>query len=418
MNILWLSQLVPYPPMGGVLQRAYHLIHELSHYHTVDLLAFNQQDLMSPFFGDMSQALDVAQKELGTFCRHIKFIPIECDRASYGKHLLALKSLVTKDPYTINWLKSRTFSEQLKIFLSKHDYNLIHFDTISLIPYLKYVTDKPVVLDHHNIESHMLLRRADNEKNSLKQWYFKQEGRRLEAVEKRVCPQFSLNITCSKIDQDRLIELTGNSRVEEVPNGVDTDYFQPDESIEQQQSLIFVGTLSWYPNIEAIRFIAYELWPRIKATIPDVTIDIIGANPPQDIKQVGESDVRFHVHGFVDDVRPYMDKAAVYVCPISDGGGTKLKILDAFAMGKAVVAHPIACEGIHAIEGKHVLFAENADQYLHHIREFLDDEALRYRLGRNARQLIEQEYAYHQIGENLSALYEKCVHSFNRDGFH
>jgi len=416
MNILWLSHLAPYPPKGGVLQRAYNLIHELAHYHTVDLIAFNQQDLMAPFFGNMAEALDIARKELGTFCRHIKFIPIDCDRTSYGKYLLALKSLVSKDPYTINWLKSRVFSEQLKIFLSMHEYDLIHFDTISLIPYLKYVTDKPVVLDHHNIESHMLLRRADNEKNNLKQWYFKQEGRRLETIEKRVCPQLSLNITCSEIDRDRLISLTGNSRVEEVPNGVDTDYFQSDDSIQQQQSLIFAGTLSWYPNIEAIRFIAYEIWPRIRDTLPDVTIDIIGAHPPQDIERVGKSDERFHVHGFVDDVRPFLDKAAVYVCPIKDGGGTKLKILDALAMKKAVVAHPVACEGIHVQEGKHVLFADNTDQYVCHIKQLLKDEGLRYRLGNNARQLIEQEYTYSLIGKNLSALYEDCVHSYYRKG--
>ena len=416
MNILWLSQLVPYPPKGGVLQRAYHLIHELAQYHTVDLIAFNQQDLMAPFFDSTVEALDEARRELSTICRHIKFVPIECDKTRYGKHLLALKSIVTEDPYTINWLKSQGFGEQLKSFLNTYDYDLVHFDTISLIPYLKYVYDKPTVLDHHNIESHMLLRRADNERNKLKRWYFRQEGRRLEAVEKRVCPQFSLNITCSEIDRDRLIKLTGNNRIEEVPNGVDTDYFQSDETIEQQPALIFAGTLSWYPNIEAVRFIAYELWPKIRTTFPGVTIDIIGANPPQDIEQLGSSDDRFHVHGFVDDIRPYIDRAAVYVCPINDGGGTKLKILDAFAMKKAVVAHPIACEGIHAQEGKHVLFADKPDQYVRQIKQLLEDESLRFRLGRNARELIEQKYAYHLIGKNLSRLYEDCIHSFNPTG--
>ena len=278
---------------------------------------------MAPFFDSTVEALDEAKRELSAICRHIKFVPIDCDKTSYGKYLLALKSIVTEDPYTINWLKSRGFGEQLESFLNTYDYDLVHFDTISLIPYLKYVYDKPTVLDHHNIESHMLLRRADNERNKLKRWYFRQEGRRLEAVEKRVCPQFSLNITCSEIDRDRLIKLTGNNRIEEVPNGVDTDYFQSDESVEQQPALIFAGTLSWYPNIEAVRFIAYELWPKIRTTFPGVTIDIIGANPPQDIKQLGSSDDRFHVHGFVDDIRPYIDKAAVYVCPINDGGGDK-----------------------------------------------------------------------------------------------
>lgn len=288
MNILWLSQLIPYPPKGGVLQRSYNLIHELSKFHTVDLIAFNQQELMQPFFENEQAALEEAGKALGSFCRNIDFVPIDCDRTRFGKHWLALKSLLTKDPYTINWLKSHTFGEKLKAYLDANQYDLIHFDTISLIPFMKYVDGTPTVLDHHNIESHMLLRRADNETNQFKRWYFRQEGQRLESVEKQVCPKFSLNITCSEIDLDRLVGLAEGSRAEEVPNGVDIDYFQHDGSINQQPSIIFVGTLSWYPNIEAVRFIAYEIWPRIKAAIPGMTVDIVGANPPEDIRRLAE----------------------------------------------------------------------------------------------------------------------------------
>ncbi|MDH5387412.1 MAG: glycosyltransferase family 4 protein [Gammaproteobacteria bacterium] len=409
MKILWLSQLVPYPPKGGVLQRAYHLIHELAKYHTVDLIAFNQKDLMSPFFDSQQEALAVSAKELGKYCRNIEFVPIDCDRTRYGKHLLALKSLLTKDPYTINWLKSQAFSEKLKTLLNTNNYDLIHFDTISLIPFMKYIDDTPMVLDHHNIESHMLMRRADNEKNSFMRWYFKQEGRRVEAVEKQICPQFSLNITCSEIDRDRLIELAAGSHVEEVSNGVDIDYFHPDKSSTQQLSLIFAGTLSWYPNIEAVRFIAYEIWPRIKLEIPNMCIDIVGANPPEDIRRLAEKEKGFNVHGFVNDVRPYIDQAAIYICPINDGGGTKLKILDALAMHKAIIAHPIACEGIAVEEGVNVQFATSADEYIAQIKRLMADENERKRLGDNARRLIEDKYAYSIIGKNLSTMYETCV---------
>ncbi len=409
MKILWLSQLVPYPPKGGVLQRAYHLVHELSKHHTVDLIAFNQVDLMAPFFNNEKKGLQEAKTVLGKFCRHVEFVPIDCDETPYGKHFLALKSLLTKDPYTINWLKSKKFSTQLAQFLSNNHYDLVHLDTISLIPYLKQITDTPIVLDHHNIESHMLLRRADNESSYLMQKYFRQEGKRLEAVEKEICPQFDLNITCSEIDRDRLIELTGSNNVEEVPNGVDTDYFKHDELIEPQPSLIFAGTLSWYPNIQAVRFIAYEIWPKIKIAFPDMTIDIVGANPPDDIKQLAEKDKGIRVHGFVDDVRPYIDRALAYVCPIDDGGGTKLKILDALAMQKAVIAHPIACEGIQIEEEKNVLFAKTADEYVAHIKRLMAEPDYKDNLGLNARQLIEDKYAYHIIGKNLATMYESCA---------
>jgi sugar transferase (PEP-CTERM/EpsH1 system associated) len=411
MNILWLSQLVPYPPKGGVLQRSFHLIRELARYHTVDLIAFNQQSLMMPLFEDMEDALTVAKQELGLFCRHIAIVPIESDKNLYGKHMIALKSLFTRDPYTINWMKSNAYHEQVKHFLSENSYDVVHFDTISLVPYMVDVDDIPMVLDHHNIESHMLFRRAENETNYLMRWYFKQEGRRLDAVEKRVCPEFALNITCSEIDSERLVRLTGAGFVETVPNGVDTEYFVPDATNTQEKSLVFVGRLDWYPNIKAVRFIAYEIWPRIKSAEPGISVDIIGANPPEDICRLAENTADFNVHGFVDDVRPYINRAAIYVCPINDGGGTKLKILDALAMQKAIIAHPIACEGIAVEEGRNVLFAETGDEYVAHIKRLLADKDERVLLGVNARKLIEERYDYQSVGRNLARLFEACVKS-------
>jgi len=210
---------------------------------------------------------------------------------------------------------------------------------------------------------------------------------------------------CSDVDQRRLKEIAPDSRIEVVPNGVDVDYFRPLTGVEQVPALVFVGTLNWYPNIEAVRFIAFELWPLLKKELSGVTVDIIGANPPKDICDVAVSDPDFHVHGFVDDIRGLIDRAAIYVCPIRDGGGTKLKILDALAMQKAIVAHPIACEGIDVTNGENVVFAEEPLEYVNAIRRLLDDPAERQRLGRNARKCAVDRYSYENIGESLSNLY-------------
>jgi glycosyltransferase involved in cell wall biosynthesis len=274
------------------------------------------------------------------------------------------------------------------------------------------VRNIPTVLDHHNIESHMLLRRADNEANVLKKWYFRQEGRRLQSLENIICPQFTLNITCSDIDSDRLKDIAKDIHVDEVPNGVDIGYFKPENTVQLNNSLIFVGTLSWYPNVEAVRFIGHKLWPALKSAIPDITIDVVGANPPDDIKQIGEIDEDFHVHGFVDDVRPYLSRSSVYICPIKDGGGTKLKILDALAMEKAVVAHPIACEGIQVENGLNVIFAETIEDYVHSIKSLLDNNRQRLSIGKAARELIEDKYTYEKVGKKLSDLYEDCAKRF------
>lgn len=412
MKILWLSHLIPYPPKGGVLQRAYYLLREASKYHQIDLLAFNQPDLIGPLFSSVDEGVSEAKSHLGDLCNSVKFFEIHSEKSSLGRYFLALKSLITKDPYNINWLKSVEYSDAVRQLVNGTQYDLVHFDTISLIPFINDVGDLPIVLDHHNIESHMLLRRGDKESNLLKSWYFHQEGERLQRVEEAICKRVALNITCSDMDSERLLAISPDSRVETVPNGVDESFFlESDESRGINNKLLFVGTLNWYPNIEAVNFIADKLWVKLKKQIPDVIFDIVGANPPNSITPLSRVDNNFRVHGFVDDVRTYFSDADIFVCPIQDGGGTKLKILDAMSMGKAIVAHPIACEGISVVDNESVCFAETADEYVEIIVLLLNDPAEIKRLGTAARKLIENKYTYTAIGQQLSALYESCIDS-------
>ena len=410
MKILWLSHLIPYPPKGGVLQRSYNMVRELSRYHEVDVLAFNQKDLIGPLFPSLEDGLAESNQVLSSYCRRHQFVELPTDKHRYGKQLLALKSLISA-PYNVNWLKCIEYQSILNQWVKDTDYDLVHYDTIGLASYLQCAnSNSKTVLDHHNIESHMLIRRAQNEPNMVKKAYFWQEGMRLQAYEKRYCPQFDLNITCSDIDTQRLIALCPGSQVKTIPNGVDTDFFQPDFTSEKNAaSIIFVGTLSWYPNMEAINYISQKLWPPLKKIFPNLTMDIVGANPPEEIKQLAQRDEDFRVHGFVDDVRPYMNQATLYVCPIRDGGGTKLKILDAMAMALPIVAHPIACEGIAVKDSANIALASNDQDFVDKISELLLDPDKRSHYGRNARQLMVDYYSYKSIGKNLAAIYESLV---------
>ena len=132
---------------------------------------------------------------------------------------------------------------------------------------------------------------------------------------------------------------------------------------------------------------------------------VVGRNPPEWLRQFAAGNANLMVTGFVDDVRPYLDQAEVYVCPISDGGGTKLKILDALAMGKAIVAHPIACEGIEVSEGENVLYAETPEDYIDKICMLFKDASLRSSLGASGRKLIEDKYNFVNIGKKMDRLY-------------
>lgn len=410
MKILWLSHLIPYPPKGGVLQRSFNLVKEISHGNDVHLLSFVQKSQLEHVYPDLETAYSETKKVLGQYCSKIEYVPIPSELSQHGRKALALKSLFTIDPYTVNWLKSQKMHALIKEFANNNTYDVVHFDTISLIPYLKYFPDTKCVLDHHNIESHMMYRRASEEKNTLKKLYFYQEALKIERVEKSFCKKFALNITCSTLDTDRLLALLPDINVTDIPNGVDTDYYSPDIHAEKQPySLIFAGGLDWYPNVKAVMFFANEVWPKLKAQIPDVTFNLIGKSPPEQLMQLAKADPNFVIHGFVDEIRGHIDKTWIYICPIDDGGGTKLKVLDALAMSKAIVANPIACEGINVTNGKDVFYASTADEYISTIIRLFNNPDKCIEAGINGRKLIESNYSYHIIGQALRDKYTSLI---------
>ena len=174
-------------------------------------------------------------------------------------------------------------------------------------------------------------------------------------------------------------------------------------------SLVFVGTMNWYPNVQAMVYFLREIWPGLKARVTAATLDIAGSNPPECLVQMARSLPDVTVHGYLPDVRPLIDSAAVYICPIRDGGGTKLKILDAFAMQKCVVAHPIACEGIDVTAGKNVVLASTPAEFIHEIESLLQDDGRRNELARAARTLVETRYSYREIGARFSETLEEAA---------
>ncbi|HEY1890286.1 MAG TPA: glycosyltransferase family 4 protein [Steroidobacteraceae bacterium] len=409
MKVLWFSHLVPYPETGlGVLQRSYHLVRELARAHQVYLLAFVQRKIIAELLGDVDAGLQKAHEHLGQYCTRVQFLPIPSDGSRLGMTWLAARSLVGAHPYTIRWLLSRKAQRVASDWNASIDFDVVHFDTLSLAPYRNIFTRGAKSLDHHNIESAMMLRRARIEKHPLKRVYFWQEGLRLQQYERRVCPQFDLNITCSHLDTERLIDLAPALNATEVPNGVDTDYFRPDGEPQHPLSLVFAGNLSWYPNAAAMHFFAESVWPALKKEIPGVTMDVIGASPSPRLLTLAARDKDFRVHGFVPDVRPYINRAALYVCPIMDGGGTKLKILDALAMAKPIVAHPVACEGIGVRDGHDVLFARESDDFVRTIVTLLGNPQTRQQLSVNARLLAESSYSHRVIGRKLVSELERC----------
>ena len=405
MNILWLSHIIPYPPKSGVLLRCYNLIKEISKYHNVTLLSFIQNDQLSEMFSSIEVGLEESREALSKICTHVEFINIPSEKYIFGKHILALKSIFTRDPYTINWLKSKCMYEKIKFINNNYNFDIVHFDTISLVPYAREFPDITKVLDHHNIESHMMLRRSTQENNLIKKAYYYQEGKKLLRYEKNHCRDFELHITCSKLDKERLDTIITNLNTHVIPNGVDIDYFQPPKHLEEKYNLIFAGSLSWYPNRDAMIYFSREIWPTLKQVIPDIVMNVVGSSPPQELLQLAKNDCRFKVHGFVDDVREYLSKASIYICPIRDGGGTKLKLLDAFAMGIPTIAHPVACEGLDVKDNYNVILADTPNKFISAVQLLINDDKLRNTISKNARSLVTSNYSFSNIGKTLSELF-------------
>lgn len=392
-----------------MLQRSANLLKAVANTHEVTLLAFNQANLLRIYNPDLSISLAAALTEMNKLCHSVKVVDIECDKKPYGKFRLALRSLFSSCPYTIRWLTSASYKDVLMHELNSKEYDVIWFDTISLAQYRETINNNPskLLLNHHNIESDMMYRRAEKETNYLKKMYFNFEAYKLKKYEESEVNKYNINVTCSDLDSHRLETISPSINTHVIPNGVNTDFFSPsNETTSDPYSLVFMGGMSWYPNREAMLFFAREVWPELKRQIPDVKMHVVGENPPQELHDLARNDNNFFVYGFVDNIKNIFDQSGIYVCPISDGGGTKLKILDALAMGKPIVANEVACEGINVTNGLNVLFAETPGEYIAKISELISDTSVRQKLSHNSRKLIMEKYSYDVVGRDLVKLLE------------
>ncbi len=404
MKVLWISQNIPYPPKTGVLQRNYNLLREVAKHADIHLLAIFKENVI-PVDYDVEEAT----RELLKFCKQLEIVRLPIESSALALYGLAFTSLFTRDPLSINWAKSKIMAQQLQAMLNQTDFDVIHFDTISLAVYKDVVGDIPKVLNHHNIESHLLQRRTLVEQNPLKRFYFSLEGKKLEQFETRTCPQFDMNFTVSELDKDRLLEFAPGTKADVIANGVDIEYFSPQAVETKPGSVIMVSGMNWYPNRDAVLYMYEEIWPKLCEVYPDISWVVVGASPPKQLLDLAEQDKRVTVTGFVDDVRPYLAEAEIYLCPMRDGGGTRLKILDALSMGKPIVSTTMGVEGIAVTPEKNVLTADTPDEFVKQIGRLRDDPALRQQIGQAGRQFVIDTYSWEIIGKKLANIYQSLT---------
>lgn len=395
MHVLFVSTRSPYPLTGGHALRTFHLLREAARRHSVSFVTFIQH-------AEEWEGLKVLEE----FCESVVAMETPADRS----RLSLAAGLVANVASTAPFVAAKYDTPQMRAAIDKasaRKVDLLHLDMLPLAVYLNALPGVPTVLVDHNVECVLLERRVDTE-SGVARLFWQSQARRLKKFEADAVSRATRVIAVSDIDADILRQLAPGAQVRTVPNGVDVEYFSPSPVAADPDEIVFVGAMTHQPNVDSVRFFCDSIWPTVRAARPAARFTVIGAHPPDAIRAYGRLP-GVSIEGQVPDIRPYVAKAAVYVVPLRVGGGTRLKILDAMAMGKAIVSTSVGCEGLEVRDGHDIVVADEADDIASRVLRLMDDATIREDLGRNARRTVEARYTWAQLGEAQEAVYQEAL---------
>lgn len=397
MKILVVTTKSPYPLYEGRALRTYNLIKQAARKHEIYLYSFVQTPE------------EVAGIEhMRSLCKEVYAEPLYLGAGKARVALDLARDACSAAPLHAIKYRSARMRARIRELIGREGIDLVHLDMLHLGDYADAVGDLPVVLVEHNVEWILLKRRADSEHTWLRRRYFAWQTEKLRRYEARMCARADEVVAVSDLDAEELRRL-GGRRVTSIPNGVDTSFFDGVQAPEVPNSLVFVGGLTWFPNRDAIGYFCEQVLPLVAAEVPDVRLTVVGKNPdPRAVREIA-GNARVRLTGLVEDVRPLIAEAAAYVVPLRVGGGTRLKILDALSMGKAIVSSSVGCEGLEVTHGEHLLVADEPQAFAAEIVRVLRDRALAQRLGAAGRALVERRYEWGVIAGDLLQVYQSAA---------
>ena len=263
----------------------------------------------------------------------------------------------------------------------------------------------PAVIFTHNVESEIWRRHAETKTGTIEKALYGAQYRRMLRYERKTLARFEGVLAVSDADRQTFAALYPEAirqPAHVVPTGVDTDYFAPAPGAPAPPTLVFTGSMDWLPNEDAMQYFCRDILPLIRAEEPDVRLSIVGRAPTPAVKRLAEAE-GILVTGRVDDVRPYMRDAMVYVVPLRIGGGTRLKIFEAMSMGKAVVSTTVGAEGLPVMDGRHVMLADEPTSFARAVVRLLRDTDARARLESAARALVLEQYDWSAVAGSLES---------------
>jgi glycosyltransferase involved in cell wall biosynthesis len=394
LNIVVVDEELPYPPNSGKRIRTLNLLNGLARHHNIIYLCHRNGD-----------ASEVAPAEAYFAERGIHTIVV--DRAVQPKaglrfYCRLLANLLSPLPYSVQSHTSENMQQAARQLAATNPVDLWLCEWTPYAANILRQVRQPVVVMAHNVESLIWERLWQNEANRIKRWYIKRQFAKYEFFERSVFSQVALTIAVSDKDADLARTQYAARRVAVVENGVDLDYFAPTLQPRDPYDILFLGSLDWRANLDAVVFLLDEIFPRVLASEPTAHLSIVGRRPPKWlIERVGALDYA-RIEPDVPDVRPYLNRCGALAVPLRVGGGSRLKILEAAACLCPVVSTPVGAEGLNFAPDVHYLQAGTADAIADALLQTIRHSNRVAEMATSARDVVVQQYGWPALSRKLN----------------
>ena len=399
LKIAFVTVRVPYPLNSGGRIRTYHLLRHVSDVHEVTLVTAAETE-------EEVRAAKALQDRVPRLTLRLAKLP---SRGTFARRMWrALLSPIDPLPYTWSAYRHPRFTENLRRVLSDNSFDLVHCDHTQVAHAVLALRTPPRLLNAHNVDSLLIRRLAEIERQPWKRSAIGWQARKILNAERHTYPGFDACLAMSEVDKTHLEQIAPGVPVWTVPNGVDTDWFEPVTGGVEPGLMAFSGAMDWLPNVDAVEFFAREILPMVRARRPDARLLVVGRDPaPRLVHRLAGRGIEFT--GTVDDVRAHLARAALFVVPLRVGSGTRLKILEAWALGKAVLSTSLGAEGLPACDDRNISIADGPDVFAERAAALLGDPDRAGRLGASGRQAVEEAFSWKRVGDGLLDVYETVL---------
>lgn len=404
MHILVVDEEIPFPLNSGKRLRTFNLLKPLASRHDITFICRRHEHLVD------NNSIALEQAGIKTLV-----VPDPIRKKQGWRFFTALfANLFSPYPYSVSSHYSHLLISQIKTLVKEKQFDLIHCEwTPYAINIQQWLGTIPAVVDAHNIEAMIWGRNFQVEKNLFKKAYIYLQWQKMSTFEKRSFAKFNRCVAVSIQDAKLISETVPEERIDVVANGVDTSYFKRNELLNQSKTpskkLVFTGSLDWRPNVDGLLYFLDKVFPLIKKRSPQCHLIIVGRNPMAVLRAKVADMSDATLTGTVDDVRPYMEEAAVYVVPLRVGGGSRLKILEALSMEMPVVSTTIGAEGLDVTPNQDILLADTPEEFTEAVITVLNDSDKADELGKRGRHLVEAQYRWHALAIRLEKSWHKAM---------